>query len=66
MVVLIVAAGLLFGCTGGGGKAIDANAAVKITSGTQAANAANDAASDISGISDSLNNIDKALTDSNS
>lgn len=62
-IFLICALGLLFGCTMGGAQA-DSN--IKITNSNEAIKVVNDVSTDISGISNTLGEIDAALTDTNS
>lgn len=57
---LLVTVALLFGCTSGGGEA------VKINSNADAAKAINDVGTDLSGISNTLDDVDTAFTDTNS
>ena len=64
LIIMIAAIGLLFGCTGTNNS--DANTtAVKITSDKQATAAVNDVSTDISGISNTLNQINNAFVDTN-
>jgi len=62
LVALFVCSVFLLGCTQGG---IDTNTSVKITSADQANKTVGDVSSDISGISNSLDQIDQTLTDTN-
>jgi hypothetical protein len=62
LVLLVASSFLLFGCTSGG---TDTNTQVKITTADQANKTVGDVSSDISGISNSLDQIDQTLTDTN-
>lgn len=66
VLVLIAAVTLLLGCTAPAGKDNNALNAVKVNSASDAANTLNDVSTDITGISNSLNSIDRALSDTNS
>ena len=64
LVILIIALTIFFGCTTAG---TDSNVStpVKINSPIEANEAINDVSTDISGISNLLDEIDNTLTDSN-
>ena len=64
-IFLIFAVSLLFGCTQGNGNDNNLSGVAKVTTSADASKALNDVSGDISGISNSLNEIDKTLTDTN-
>lgn len=64
VLVLIISVSVLFGCTFVGTDT-NSQTAVKINSQSEAIKSVNDVSSDVSGIANSLDDIDQLLTDTN-